>query len=121
MSPWLLLVVAGLLEVVWATTLKMTDGWTRLWPSAVTLAAMIASFVLLARAMQKLDAGLSYSVWVGIGAVGTVILGAIVYKERVGAAQIVCVALIIAGIVGLKLAAPAAPATPPATPAAPGG
>jgi quaternary ammonium compound-resistance protein SugE len=117
MNPWLLLVVAGLLEVVWATTLKATEGWNRLWPSVGTLAAMIASFALLARAMQKLPAGTSYSVWVGIGAVvGTVILGAIVYKERVGIAQVICIALIVGGIVGLKLAAPDATgnAAPPA-------
>ncbi len=121
MNPWLLLVIAGLLEVVWATSLKMTEGWTRLWPSVATLAAMIASFFLLARAMQKLDAGPSYSVWVGIGAVGTVIAGAILYKERIGVPQIVCVALIIAGIVGLKMATPTAASAPaPATPAAPG-
>lgn len=116
MNPWLLLIVAGLLEVVWATTLKMTESWTRLWPSVGTLAAMIASFVLLARAMQKLPAGTSYAVWVGIGAVGTVIAGAILYKERIGIPQIICVALIIAGIIGLKLATPSAPgtSTPPA-------
>ncbi len=116
MNPWLLLVIAGLLEVIWATTLKMTESWTRLWPSVATLAAMMASFALLARAMQRLPAGTSYAVWVGIGAVGTVIFGAIVYRERIGVAQIICVALIIAGIIGLKLATPTAPgtSTPPA-------
>ncbi len=107
MNPWILLVVAGLLEVVWATTLKMTEGWTRLWPSVLTLAAMFASFFLLARAMQKLPAGTSYAVWVGIGAVGTVIAGAALYKERLAVPQAVCIALVVIGIVGLKVGSPA--------------
>lgn len=107
MNPWILLVAAGLLEIVWATTLKTTDGWQRLWPSVLTLAAMIASFFLLARAMQRLPAGLSYTVWVGIGAVGTVIAGALLYKERLAMPQIVCIALVVIGIVGLKAGSPA--------------
>ncbi|MFM9996300.1 MAG: quaternary ammonium compound efflux SMR transporter SugE [Phycisphaerales bacterium] len=106
MNPWVLLVIAGLLEVVWATTLKQTDCFKRLWPSVLTLGAMGVSFFLLARAMRTLPAGTSYAVWVGIGAVGTVIFASIWYGERVRAPQIACVALIVAGIVGLKLSTP---------------
>jgi quaternary ammonium compound-resistance protein SugE len=108
MNPWILLIVAGLLEVVWATTLKMTAGWTKLWPSMLTLAAMFASFFLLARAMEKLPAGTSYAVWVGIGAVGTVVAAAVLYKERLAVPQVVCIALVVIGIVGLKAGSPAA-------------
>lgn len=107
MNPWVLLVIAGLLEVVWATTLKQTAVFTRLWPSVLTLGAMSVSFFLLARAMHKLPAGTSYAVWVGIGAVGTVILTAVWFGERVRAPQIACITLIVAGIIGLKLSTPA--------------
>jgi quaternary ammonium compound-resistance protein SugE len=103
---WLVLVVAGLFEVVWAIGLKYTDGFTRLWPSAVTLAAMIVSVVLLAIAMRSLPVGTAYAVWTGIGAVGTVILGIVLFAEPVTAARIACIALIVAGIVGLKLVTP---------------
>lgn len=109
MNPWLLLTLAGLLEVVWAASLKQTAGFTRLWPSVLTIGAMIASFVLLARAMQKLPAGTSYAVWVGIGAVGTFIAGALLFNERVRAPQIACVVLIVAGIAGLRYWTPAEP------------
>lgn len=109
MNPWLLLTLAGLLEVVWATSLKQTAGFTRLWPSALTIGAMIASFVLLARAMQKLPAGPSYAVWVGIGAVGTFVAGAVLFNERVRVPQVLCVVLIVAGIVGLRFWTPVQP------------
>ncbi len=100
---WLLLFVAGLLEVAWAIGLKYTDGFTRLWPSVGTGAAMVASVVLLGLAMRTLPVGTAYAVWTGIGAVGTVILGIVLFAEPATAARLGCVALIIAGIAGLKL------------------
>lgn len=100
---WLLLFVAGLLEVVWAIGLKYTEGFTRLWPSVGTGAAMVASVVLLGLAMRTLPVGTAYAVWTGIGAVGTVILGIVLFAEPATAARLGCVALIIAGIAGLKL------------------
>jgi quaternary ammonium compound-resistance protein SugE len=104
--PWLLLVIAGLLEVGWAIGLKYTDGFTRLWPTVWTVAAMIASMALLGIAMQSLPAGTSYAVWVGIGAVGTVILGIVLLGEPATAGRLVSIALVLVGIVGLKLTTP---------------
>ena len=101
---WLLLVVAGLLEVVWAIGLKYTAGFTRLVPSAITLAAMVGSVALLGLAMKWLPVGTAYAVWVGVGAVGTVILGIVLFGEPVNLVRMLSVALIVAGIVGLKLA-----------------
>lgn len=100
---WILLLLAGLFEVVWAIGLKYTDGFTRPWPSVVTVAAMIASVVLLAWAMKTLPVGTAYAVWTGIGAVGTVILGIALFGEAATLARLACVGLIVAGIVGLKL------------------
>ncbi len=100
---WVLLVVAGLFEVIWAIGLKYTEGFTRLWPSVGTVAAMAASVVLLGLAMRTLPVGTAYAVWTGIGAVGTVILGIVLFAEPAGAARLVCVGLIVAGILGLKL------------------
>jgi quaternary ammonium compound-resistance protein SugE len=102
---WLVLVVAGLLEVAWAIGLKYTEGFTRLWPSTGTLVAMIASVWLLAVAMKSLPVGTAYSVWVGIGAVGTVVLGIVLLGESASLARLASVALVVAGIVGLKLSA----------------
>ena len=104
---WVLLLVAGLLEVGWAIGLKYTEGFTRLWPSAFTLAAMIASVLLLGIAMKSLPVGTSYAVWVGVGAVGTAILGIVLFNEPANAGRLVSLGLILAGIVGLKLATPA--------------
>lgn len=104
---WFILVVAGLLEVVWAIGLKYSEGFTRLWPSVLTIIAMIISMGLLGLAMRSLPAGTAYSIWVGIGAVGTVVLGIVLLGEPVNAARLISVAFIIAGIVGLKLATPA--------------
>jgi len=101
---WTLLVIAGLLEVVWAIGLKYTEGFTRLWPSVITVLAMIASVGLLGLAMRSLPIGTAYAVWTGIGAVGTVILGIVLFHEPATLARIGCAGLIIAGIVGLKLA-----------------
>lgn len=103
---WILLIVAGLLEVVWAIGLKYTEGFTRLWPSIGTVLAMLASVGLLGIAMKSLPVGTAYAVWVGVGAVGTVILGIVLFGESAAAARLISVALIVAGIVGLKLASP---------------
>ena len=100
---WWLLFVAGLLEIVWAIGLKYTEGFTRLWPSVVTIVAMAASVVLLAMAMRSLPVGTAYAVWTGIGAVGTVILGIFLFSEPATAVRLACIALIVAGIAGLKL------------------
>jgi len=105
-GPWLLLLVAGLLEVGWAIGLKYTEGFTRFWPSAATLAAMVGSVVLLGLAMKSLPVGTSYAVWVGVGAVGTAALGIVLFDESASAGRIASLALIVAGIVGLKLATP---------------
>ena len=102
---WVLLLVAGLLEVGWAIGLKYTEGFTKLWPSVLTLAAMTGSVVLLGIAMKSLPVGTSYAVWVGVGAVGTAILGMVLFGEPASAGRLVSLGLIVAGIVGLKLAA----------------
>ena len=104
---WILLLVAGLLEVGWAIGLKYTEGFTRPWPSVLTLAAMAASVLLLGIAMKSLPVGTAYAVWVGVGAVGTAILGIVLFAEPATAGRLVSLGLIVAGIVGLKLAAPA--------------
>ena len=101
--PWIVLVIAGLFEVGWAIGLKYTEGFTRLWPSVGTVAAMVFSVALLGWAMRSLPVGTAYAVWTGIGAVGTVILGIVLFQEPATAARLLCVAMILAGIVGLKL------------------
>jgi quaternary ammonium compound-resistance protein SugE len=103
---WILLIVAGLLEVGWAIGLKYTEGFTRFWPSAFTLAAMVVSVVLLGVAMKSLPVGTSYAVWVGVGAVGTAILGIVLFGEPASLGRLASLGLIVAGIVGLKLASP---------------
>ena len=104
---WVILVVAGLFEVGWAIGPKYTEGFTRLWPTVWTVLAMVFSLSLLGIAMKPLPVGTAYGVWVGVGAVGTVVLGIALFGEPANAARLVSVALIIAGIVGLKLATPA--------------
>jgi quaternary ammonium compound-resistance protein SugE len=104
--PWIILVFAGLFEIGWAIGLKYTEGFTRLWPSIGTVAAMAVSLGLLGVAMKSLPVGTAYSIWVGVGAVGTVILGIVLFDEPVNALRICSVALIVAGLVGLKLATP---------------
>lgn len=104
---WVILVIAGLFEVGWAIGLKYTDGFTRLWPTVWTVVAMIVSLALLGIAMKSLPVGTAYSVWVGVGAVGTVALGIVLLGEPANAARLISIALIVAGIVGLKLATPA--------------
>lgn len=103
---WFILFLAGLFEVAWAVGLKYTHGFTRLWPSVGTVAAMGISFYLLAAAMRSLPLGTAYAVWVGIGAIGTAILGIALFNEPANAGRLVSLGLILAGIIGLKLASP---------------
>ena len=103
---WIILVLAGLFEVGWAIGLKYTEGFTRLWPTVWTVLAMAMSLWLLGIAMKTLPVGTAYSVWVGVGAFGTVILGIVLLGEPANAGRLISVALIIAGIIGLKLATP---------------
>ena len=100
---WAVLFVAGLLEVGWAIGLKYTEGFSRLMPSVLTLAAMAGSILLLGWALKTLPIGTAYAVWTGIGAVGTAILGIIPFGDPSSFARIACIGLIVAGIVGLKL------------------
>ena len=100
---WTVLFIAGLLETGWAIGLKYTEGFTRLWPLVGTVLAMVLSVVLLGWAMKTLPVGTAYAVWTGIGAVGTVVLGIVLFHEPATAARLGCVALIVAGILGLKL------------------
>ena len=103
---WSILFLAGLFEVAWAVGLKYTEGFTRLWPSVGTVVAMAVSFYLLAVAMRTLPLGTAYAVWVGVGAVGTAILGIVLFNEPANAGRLVSLGLILAGIIGLKLASP---------------
>ena len=99
---WTYLIIAGLLEVVWAVGLKYTVGFSRLWPSAVTLGAMFASFALLSQALKTIPVGTGYAVWTGIGAAGTAIIGMLFLGESRDVLRIVCLVLIVAGVFGLK-------------------
>lgn len=100
---WVYLVLAGVLEVVWAVGLKYSEGFSRLWPSVITLVATVASFWLLALALKHLPLGTGYAIWVGIGAVGTAFVGMLIFKEPATVARLMCIGLIVAGIIGLKL------------------
>lgn len=102
---WLVLIIAGLFETGWAIGLKYTEGFTRFWPSVGTLLAMLISVVMLGMAMKQLPVGSAYAVWVGIGAVGTVILGIILLGDSASLPRLISVGFIILGIIGLKLAA----------------
>lgn len=104
--PWLILFLAGLFEVGWAIGLKYTDGFSRLWPSVGTLLAMGLSVWLLGIALKTLPVGTAYAVWVGVGAAGTVILGILLLGEPANPARLISVGLILAGIIGLKIASP---------------
>ena len=104
---WIYLLIAGLLEVVWAVGLKYTEGFTKLVPSVVTLGAMAASVGLLGLALRTLPLGTGYAIWTGIGTVGTAIAGMVMLGEPAGALRLLCIALIVAGILGLKLLTPA--------------
>ncbi|OQW40823.1 MAG: multidrug transporter [Proteobacteria bacterium SG_bin5] len=100
--PWLILIVAGLLEVVWAYFMKQSAGFTRPWPSAVTLVAMAGSFALLSYAMRSLPLGTAYTVWTGIGAVGAFVLGIVALGESANPLRLLAAAMIVAGLVLLK-------------------
>ena len=100
---WLMLVVAGVLEIGWAVGLKYADGFTRPGPSVLTVTAMVLSMVLLAMATRTLPIGTAYAVWTGIGAAGTALLGIWLFQESASFARLFCIALIIAGVVGLKV------------------
>jgi quaternary ammonium compound-resistance protein SugE len=104
MKAWLILLVAAAFEIVWAAGLKSTQGFTRLWPSVGVIAAMAASMWLLAVAARTLPIGTAYAVWTGIGAVGTAIAGILWFNESASLVRLLCICLIIAGIIGLKLA-----------------
>jgi quaternary ammonium compound-resistance protein SugE len=103
---WLILVLAGLFEIGWAIGLKYTEGFTRPWPTLGTVVAMAISLALLGIAMKSLPVGTAYAVWVGVGAVGTAILGIVLLGEPANAGRLLSLSLIVAGIVGLKLATP---------------
>ena len=103
---WFYLLIAGLLEVAWAVGLKYTDGFTRLAPSALTLVAMAGSVGMLGLALKHLPLGTAYAVWTGIGTVGTALCGMLLLGEPAGALRLGCIALIVAGIMGLKLLTP---------------
>lgn len=105
---WASLVVAGLFEVGWAIGLKYTDGFSKLWPTVWTAAAMIVSLIFLEYALRTLPVGTAYAIWVGIGAVGTAIMGMWLFNESRDIARIVCLLLIVAGVIGLKFVTPSA-------------
>ena len=100
---WINLLIAGVLEIFWAISLKYTDGFSRLWPSIATGAGMIASFYFLAQALKTIPVGTGYAVWTGIGAAGTAILGIALFAESASISRLLCIGLIIVGIIGLKL------------------
>lgn len=104
---WIILFIAGLFEVGWAVGLKYTEGFTRLWPTVGTGVSLVMSMALLGWALKTLPLGTAYAVWTGIGAVGTALFGILVLKEPATAARLVCLCLIVAGILGLKLFSPA--------------
>ena len=103
--PWFILFIAGLFEVAWAVGIKYTEGWTRFWPAAFTVMAMIASFYLLSVALRHIPMGTAYAVWTGIVTIGTVVYGIIFFKEPADILRMVCILLIICGIVGLRILA----------------
>jgi len=102
---WILLIVAGLLEIVWAFTMKMSEGFSRLWPSVVTLVAMAASFALLSLAMRSLPLGTAYTIWTGIGAVGAFLVGIIVLGEAASPMRVLAAVMIVGGLVLMKASA----------------
>ena len=106
MNGWLALLAAGMLEVAWAFGLKYSDGLTRFWPTAATLLAIMLSFGLMALALKSLPFGTAYAVWTGIGATGSIILGMLIYSEPADPFRLLCLTLIVAGMVGLKLNSP---------------
>jgi quaternary ammonium compound-resistance protein SugE len=104
---WLVLVIAGLFEVVWAFSMKQSEGFTRLWPSVVTVAAMLVSLGLLSWSMRSLPLGTAYTVWTGIGAVGAFVVGIAFLGEEVNASRLIAASLIVGGLLLMKLSSPA--------------
>ena len=104
--PWLILLLAGIFEIGWAIGLKYTEGFSRLWPTVGTVAAMALSLALLGIAMKSLPVGTAYAVWVGVGAIGTAILGIVLLGEPANPGRLLSLGLIVLGIIGLKLASP---------------
>jgi len=100
---WIYLIIAALFECGWAIGLKYTDGFTKIWPSAFTIVAMIISFQFLALAMKTIPVGTAYAIWTGIGTVGVAVLGMVLFGESKDIARILCITLIIAGVIGLKI------------------
>jgi quaternary ammonium compound-resistance protein SugE len=105
-SGWLALFAAGLLEIAWAFGLKYSDGLTRFWPSAATLVAIVFSFGLMAVALKSLPFGTAYAIWTGIGAAGSILVGMLVFSEPADPVRVLCLTLIVAGVIGLKLNSP---------------
>ena len=103
MNPWLTLLAAGLLEIAWALGLKYSDGLTRFWPTLGTVLAIVLSFGCMSLALRALPFGTAYAVWTGIGAGGSIILGMLIYGEPVDFIRVLCLVLIVAGTIGLKL------------------
>lgn len=100
---WIYLLVAGLFEVVWAIGLKYTEGWTRLWPSVGTLAAMAVSFWCLSQSLKSIPIGTGYAIWTGIGAVGAAALGIALFGDSASWPRLLCIGLIVSGVIGLKV------------------
>ena len=103
MPYWIYIFIAGAFEIVWAVTMKYTEGYTRLKPSVLNLGAMLCSIYFLSRSLKYLPIGTAYAVWTGIGAVGTAVLGILLFNESKEPARLVCIVLIVAGIIGLQL------------------
>jgi len=103
---WIYLLVAGLFEVAWAVGLKYTEGWTRLWPSLGTIAGMVVSFWCLSQALKAIPIGTGYAIWTGIGAIGVAAVGIVLFGESASPARLACIALIVAGVAGLKAVSP---------------
>jgi quaternary ammonium compound-resistance protein SugE len=103
---WIYLLLAGISEIGWAIGLKYTEGFTKLWPSVATVAMMIVSFGLLAQALKTLPIGTAYAIWTGIGAVGTAVVGMMVFGESRDVLRLACLAMIVLGVVGLKFVTP---------------
>jgi quaternary ammonium compound-resistance protein SugE len=102
-AAWAVLAIAGLLEIVWATALKESDGFSRLWPSVISVATALLSFGLLALALEQLPVGTAYAVWVGIGATGVAVAGMVWFGDPAGVLRLACIGLVVLGIVGLRL------------------
>lgn len=101
--PWIFLSLAGILEIIWAVGLKYSHGFTKPIPTVITIVTMIASFILLAQALKSIPVGTGYAIWTGIGAVGTAIAGIVLFGESRDTLRLICISMIVAGIVGLKL------------------